>query len=239
MQQQMNVTTTLSKPPSMYGGAWPSEFERELVDEAKNGSADAFEQLVARYNKKVFRIAYNITHHYHDAEDVVQSAFLKAFNKLSLFRGDSSFYTWLVSITVNEALMRMRRHRPKEVLIDESRELGDIAVADVIHALGPNPEQSCSHSELRRILAVAINKLKPELRVVFQLRDVEGFSTHETAEALNLTLPAVKTRLLRARMTLRRSLHKLFRPQKTTMPAWQQPEPFTEEILAAFGPLRN
>lgn len=238
MQRGMNEEVTLPATPSMCGAASPSDPERALVDRAKNGSADAFEELVARYHTRLYRIAYSITRHHHDAEDVIQNAFLKAFKKLVLFRGDSSFYTWLASITVNEGLMRMRRRRPNEVLLDDSRELGDALVADdVIHSRGPNPEQSCSHGELRRILAAAINKLKPELRVVFQLRELEGFTTHETAEALNLTLPAVKTRLLRARMTLRRSLSKLFPPHQSTRYS-EQPELFAKEILAAFAPLR-
>jgi RNA polymerase sigma-70 factor, ECF subfamily len=215
MQQEMSADSTLSKTPSMPRETWPSDLELQLVDCAKKGSADAFEQLVARYHKRLFRIAYNITHHYHDAEDVIQCALLKAFSKLSLFRGDSRFYTWLVSITVNEALMRIRSRPSREVLINESGDPGDTLFAGyVLHASGPNPEQYCSRDELRCILAAAINDLKPKHRLVFQLRAVDGLSIVETAEALNLTLPAVKTRLHRARVILRRSLYMLSRSQK-------------------------
>ena len=98
--------------------------------------------------------------------------------------------------------------------MDESGYLGDREVVDdFIHALGPNPEQVCSRRELRRIVVAAINKLKPAQRLVFQLRHIEGLSIHEIAESLNLTLPAVKTRLHRSRITMRRSLYFLLRPQ--------------------------
>jgi RNA polymerase sigma-70 factor (ECF subfamily) len=214
MLEETKITTTLSKVPSMRGEALTAELERELVDRAKNGSADAFEQLVDRYHARIFRIAYNITRHHEDAEDVMQNTFLKAFNKLLLFRGDSRFSTWLVSITVNEAFMRMRRHRAIEVSIDESGEPADAVVTGcTIRALWANPEEYCSYSELHSSLTTVLDKLKPESRLVFQLRDIEGFSTQETAEALNLSVPTVKTRLHRVRMTLRRSLDKFSRAQ--------------------------
>lgn len=205
--QEMDAKITYTKALSVHGETWSLDLERELVERAKNGSADAFELLVARYYAKVFRVACNITHNDYDAEDVLQNAFFKAFNKLPLFRGDSTFYTWLVSITTNEALMKIRGRRSREILFDDSRELGDPVVADEV---GPNPEQSFSHGEVRHILARAIDRLKPEQRMVFQLRHLEGLSVVETAEALNLTLPTVKTRLYRARRKLRRSLRAIF-----------------------------
>lgn len=231
----MNESMTVSNMPHAGEQVRLRDIERDLVVSAKDGSAVAFDQLVARYRSRLFRVAYNITRHYHDAEDVIQTAFLKAFNKLPLFRGDSSFYTWLVSITVNEALMRIRR-RPIGVLIDDSRELDDTLVADdFLHAPQPNPEQWCSRGELRSILTVAINKLRPEYRVVFQLRHIDDLSLHEIAEALNLTLPAVKTRLHRARVTLRHSLHKLFRPPNRAMKqTGERPGLFAERCSAPW-----
>jgi RNA polymerase sigma-70 factor (ECF subfamily) len=167
---------------------------------------------VNHYERKVFRLAQNITRNNEDAEDVVQNAFVKAFQNLPGFRGHSRFYTWLVRITVNEALMNIRR-RPcrKEVSIDESKETDDSCVPLEIEDWGPNPEQHYSKRELQQILATTINELKPGYRTVFQLRDVDGFSTEETAQALALSSSAVKTRLRRARMTLRTSLNKYFR----------------------------
>ena len=196
----------------MQGKPLTPEIERELVYRAKNGSIDAFEHLVECYQARIFRTAYRITRHREDAEDVMQNALLKAFNKLLLFRGDSRFSTWLISITVNEALMRIRRHRAIEVSIDESREpvIAEVAACDN-RALWPNPEEYCSYRELHGVLTAALDRLKPQSRIVFQLRDIEGFSTQETAEALNLTVPIVKTRLHRVRKTLRRSLNRFTR----------------------------
>jgi RNA polymerase sigma-70 factor (ECF subfamily) len=216
MQEVMKVGTELSKVSFLGREALTAEIERALVDKAKSGSSDAFEQLVERYRARIFRVAYNITRHHEDAEDVMQNTFFKAFNKLLLFRGDSRFSTWLTSIAVNEALMGMRRHRHRliEVSIDESREPADPRVAgcDFRSSL-PDPEEYCSYSELHDVLTEVLNRLGPESRLVFQLRDIEGFSTRETAEALNLTVPSVKTRLHRARMTLRRSLDGFVRSQ--------------------------
>jgi RNA polymerase sigma-70 factor (ECF subfamily) len=192
----------------------PTEWdEQKVIARAKSRSKTAFGELVTHYQRRVFRLAQNITRNNEDAEDVVQSAFLKAFQNLPGFRGDSRFYTWLVRITVNEALMKIRRRlRYKEIAIDESKETDDSCVPVEIEDWGPNPEQHYSEQELQRILATTINELQPGYRTVFQLRDVDGLSTEETAQALALTSSAVKTRLRRARMTLRNSLDKYFRP---------------------------
>jgi RNA polymerase sigma-70 factor (ECF subfamily) len=192
--------------------AFTERDEQDVVARAKGQSETAFDELVKHYERRVFRLAQNITRNYEDAEDVVQNAFVKAFQNLPSFRGDSRFYTWLVRITVNEALMNIRR-RPchKEVSIDESKETDDSCVPLEIEDRGPSPEQRYSQQELQQILATTINELKPGCRTVFQLRDVDGLSTEETAQALALSSTAVKTRLRRARMTLRNSLDKYFR----------------------------
>jgi RNA polymerase sigma-70 factor (ECF subfamily) len=199
----------------------PKEWdEQAVVARAKSRSKTAFDELVTHYERRVFRLAQNITRNNEDAEDVVQNAFLKAFQNLPGFRGDSRFYTWLVRITVNEALMNIRRRsRHNEFAIDESKETDDSWVPLEIEDWGPNPEQRYSEQELQQILATTINKLQPAYRTVFQLRDVAGLSTEETAQALALTSSAVKTRLRRARMTLRNSLHKYFRSTGTR---WNQ-----------------
>jgi RNA polymerase sigma-70 factor (ECF subfamily) len=193
-------------------GALTEWDEQDVLARAKSRSRTAFDELVNHYERKVFRLAQNITRNNEDAEDVVQNAFVKAFQNLPGFRGDSRFYTWLVRITVNEALMKIRRRpRHKEVSIDEPKETEDSCVPLEIEDWGPNPEQHYSKRELQQILATTINELKPGYRTVFQLRDVDGFSTEETAQALALSSSAVKTRLQRARMTLRNSLGKYFR----------------------------
>jgi RNA polymerase sigma-70 factor, ECF subfamily len=201
------------KVPPLSTEDWAArDAEREIVVQAQNGSADAFERLVERYGTRIFRLAQNITRHRQDAEDVVQNAFVQAFKSLPNFRGDASFYTWLRRITVNEALTKLRRRRPNEVSIDEPVEVDDAFIPREIEDWGPNPEQSYSQQELRMILDTTISELEPGYRMVFQLRDIEGLSTEEVAEMLDLTSSAVKTRLQRARMKLRNSLDKYFRP---------------------------
>ena len=186
--------------------------EATLVTEAKAGNYEAFDALVNRYEQKIYRLGLNITGNAEDAEDVLQEAFLKAFQKLPTFREDSRFYTWLVRIAVNEGLMKLRKRRsnksvPMDDAVNEESEVLPREFAD----WGPNPEQQLSQSELREILQRAIASLPPILRVVFSLRDVEHLSTEETAQTLKLTVPAVKARLFRARLRLREELSKVFK----------------------------
>jgi RNA polymerase sigma-70 factor (ECF subfamily) len=190
----------------------PVSDESVLVDAARNGDVGAFEQLVRRYDRNVFRIAQHITQNREDAEDVVQDAFLKAFQNLGQFQGQSKFYTWLVRIAVNEALMRLRRRRPERMVsLDEDVKTEEDSMPREVADWSPNPEQLYSQAELKDILSKTIQGLSPGFRTVFVLRDVEALSTEETAEALNLSIPAVKSRLLRARLQLRDRLNKYFK----------------------------
>jgi RNA polymerase sigma-70 factor, ECF subfamily len=186
--------------------------EDEWVAEARGGSLHAFEQLVDRYEARVFRVAQSITRSRADAEEIMQDAFVKAFENLSHFRGNSRFYTWLVRITINEGLMKVRRHRLNEISIDDAPENENGALPRELEDWGPTPERRYLQKELQGILANAIDELAPGYRTVFQLRDVEGFSAEETARSLNLSVPAVKTRLRRARFQLRQLLNKFFKP---------------------------
>lgn len=189
----------------------PSE-ESILVEAARSGDIGAFESLVRRYDRNVFRIAQHITQNREDAEDVVQDAFLKAYQNLGQFQGQSKFYTWLVRITVNEALMRLRRRRPERMVsIDEDVKTEEDSMPREIADWSPNPEQQYTQAELKEILGKTIQGLPPSFRTVFVLRDVEGLSTEETASALELSVPAVKSRLLRARLQLRERLNKFFK----------------------------
>jgi len=191
--------------------------ELELVTAARAGDIGAFEKLIKLYDRKVFRIAQHITHHTEDAEDVVQEAFLKAYQNLSRFEGNSKFYTWLVRIAVNEALMKLRKKKTdKTVSIDEDVETEDGSVPRDIADWAPNPEQNFTQAELGQILEKTIQGLPASFRTVFVLRDVEGLSTEETAEALDLSVPAVKSRLLRARLQLRERLTRYFKKKKRT-----------------------
>src|SRR5512135_1921450 len=192
----------------------PSE-ETVLVEAARSGDMAAFEALVRRYDRNVFRIAQHITQNREDAEDVVQDAFLKAYQNLGQFQGQSKFYTWLVRIAVNEALMRLRRRRPERMVsLDEDVKTEDDSLPREVADWSPNPEQQYTQSELHDILTKTIQGLPSSFRTVFVLRDVEGLSTEETAEALDLSIPAVKSRLLRARLQLRERLNKYFKKRK-------------------------
>lgn len=193
----------------------PVSEELMLVNAARGGDVGAFEQLVRKYDRNVFRIANHITQNREDAEDVVQDAFLKAFQNLGQFQGQSKFYTWLVRIAVNEALMRLRRRRPERMVsLDEDINTGEDMIPREVADWAPNPEQLYNQSQLREILQKTIQGLPPSFRTVFVLRDVEGLSTEETADALNLSIPAVKSRLLRARLQLRERLTKYFKKQR-------------------------
>ncbi|OYW10119.1 MAG: RNA polymerase subunit sigma-24 [Acidobacteriia bacterium 12-62-4] len=186
--------------------------ESALVERARQGDDAAFSALVNRYNRKIFRLAKNITQNDEDAEDVLQDAFLKAYTHLDSFHGDSKFYTWVVRIAVNEALMKLRKRRSdKTVSLDEEIDTGEEQVTREIAVWDGDPEQKYGQTELRQILDEAIQNLKPAFRTVFQLRDVEELSTEETAEALDLSVPAVKSRLLRARLQLRERLTRVFK----------------------------
>ncbi len=186
--------------------------ELSLVRSAKAGDISAFEELVRRYDRNVFRIAQHITQNREDAEDVVQDAFLKAYENLEQFQEQSKFYTWLVRIAVNEALMKLRRRRPERtVSLDQEVETEEDTIPREVADWSPNPEQLYNQSELREILTKTIQGLPASFRTVFVLRDVEGLSTEETAEALDLSIPAVKSRLLRARLQLRERLNRYFK----------------------------
>ena len=193
----------------------PSQVVKEdepiLVAAAQGGDITAFETLVGRYERKILRLAQNITQNREDAEDVMQEAFLKAYEHLSGFQGNSRFYTWLVRIAVNQALMKLRKRRPNVVSIDEEVNTGEDLIPREIEDWGPSPEDRYKQTELSDILSEVIGDLDPSFRIVFQLRDIEELSTEETAEALGLSIPAVKSRLLRARLKLRQKLNKYFR----------------------------
>jgi RNA polymerase sigma-70 factor (ECF subfamily) len=141
----------------------------------------------------------------------LQEAFLKAYSNLDNFQGNSKFYTWLVRITVNEALMKLRKRKTdRSVSLDEQLDTGEDTVIREIAVWDGTPEQRYSQDEIRDILDREIATLEPIYRSVFQLRDVDELSTEETAQALGISIPAVKSRLLRARLQLREKLTKFF-----------------------------
>jgi RNA polymerase sigma-70 factor, ECF subfamily len=190
----------------------PVDDELELVAKARQGDTASFSILLRRYEGKIFRLAMNITQNREDAEDVLQESFLKAYEHLDQFLGNSKFYTWIVRIAVNQALMKLRKRRSdRAVSLDEQIDTGEDTVVREIAAWDPDPEQRYSQEELHTILSEVIDELAPIYRTVFTLRDVDGLSTEETAEALDLSVPAVKSRLLRARLQLREKLTRFFK----------------------------
>lgn len=192
--------------------AAPPFDEPALVAQAKAGDAAAFSDLVTHYERRVFRMAKQITQNDEDAEDVLQETFLKAYSHLDDFQGNSKFYTWLVRIAVNEALMKLRKRRSdKTVPLDDPIETGEDTVAREIAVWEDDPEQLYSRDELSEILSEAVESLKPAYRTVFILRDIEEMSIEDTAQALDLSISAVKSRLLRARLQLREKLTRQFK----------------------------
>ena len=192
----------------------PIEIDEEaaILAQARLGNTSAFNELLRRYERKIFRLALHITQNREDAEDVLQEAFLKAYEHLDQFQGQSKFYTWIVRIAVNQALMKLRKRKAdRSVSLDETIDTGEDNIAREIAAWDENPEQKFSREELQRILTSAIDGLAPIYRAVFVLRDIDGLSTEEAAEALDLSVPAVKSRLLRARLQLREKLTRFFK----------------------------
>jgi RNA polymerase sigma-70 factor, ECF subfamily len=187
------------------------ESDAELVRRAQAGELDAFEALAERYEERVYSLALRMLRHEQDAEDVTQQAFLSALEALKNFRGEASFSTWLLRIATHAALKVIRKRKGLEtVSLEEATEPGEdygsIPHPEYIADWRQSPEQLVHRNEVRRLLDAALGKLDEKHRLVFLLRDVEGLSVKETAEALGLSEANIKVRLLRARLQLREEL---------------------------------
>ncbi len=185
--------------------------DAELVLRAKAGDLSSFEVLTSRYEGRVYSLALRILRHEQDAEDVTQQAFLSAMENLSGFREESSFATWLLRITSNAALKVIRKRKGLEtVSLEEATEAttddDSVPHPDYIADWKQSPEELVHQNEVQRLLEEALHQLDDKQRLVFLLRDVEGFSVRETAQALNLSEANIKVRLLRARLQLRELL---------------------------------
>ena len=177
------------------------ENETALLNLARQGNRDAFTTLLKQYDHKISRLTLKITRDPDEAADALQDTFLKAYANLALFRGHSRFYTWLARIAVNEALTRLRRQNTnRHASLDD--EVTPYLVRDRRH----DPEQAYARSEMRDIVSGAIEALDPGLQRVLLLRYLEELSSEEIAAEMGLSVPAVKSRLMRARTRLRRSL---------------------------------
>src|SRR3954466_10255539 len=175
----------------------PTLSEQALIERVKAGEAELFYQLIESYQRAVFSAAYSVLANEADAEDVAQEAFLKAYSRLDQFRGECKFSTWLIQISVNEA--RMRRRKDRKALyeaIDEGYQddAGDYYPRDFAD-WREIPSEALEQKQLKEALARAIASLKPLYREVFIMRDVQGMSIRETADALDINEPLVRTRL--------------------------------------------
>jgi RNA polymerase sigma-70 factor (ECF subfamily) len=187
--------------------------DEQLVAEALAGDDNAFEELVVRYEKKMYNLAYRITGNEDDASDVLQDTFLQALRKLHTFKGESKFSTWLYRIAANASLMKKRKDKnntsislDKEYMSDKGDEIKRQYKDDWAH----NPLDILEDKELRDTLYNAIYTLPKEYKVPLILRDIDGLSNEEVTKILNLSLPAVKSRVHRARFFIREKLNEYF-----------------------------
>lgn len=181
-----------------------------VVEAARRHDPGAFEEIVTRYGPRIFRLAQNITRNREDAEEVSQDSFARAFLHVESFRGDSRFYTWLARIAINQALMKLRTRRRRELRHVYPETPEEVQFCAEVADDAPTPEQQYSQKELQLILASTMEELPMASREVLQLREVEERSTAETARILGLSISAVKSRMLRGRQRLRQALTKHF-----------------------------
>jgi RNA polymerase sigma-70 factor (ECF subfamily) len=193
--------------PGHCGARQSHPSEDHLVHEAQSGSEQAFMELVQRYKKPLERTIYRVVRNRQDTEDIVQETLLSAYRHLSGFRGNSSFYSWVTRIGINNSLMLLRKRRSRPAissypLTSESK----IFELPENPDFSPNPEQMYSIKQINEVVQEAVGGLPTHLRVVFEHYHVNGCSLAESAAALGLTVAAAKSRLWRARHTLRKSL---------------------------------
>jgi RNA polymerase sigma-70 factor (ECF subfamily) len=179
--------------------------DEEVVARVLAGETGMFEVVMRRHNQRLYSVARAILRNDGEAEDVMQDAYVRAYEHLNQFAGRAKFSTWLTRIAVHEALARQRRGNRYQELEPMSEREGD--PVDRFASLTPNPEQQASNSEIRRLLEEAVDNLPDSYRTVFMLRDIEEMSTTDAADVLEITEENVKVRLHRARALLRKSLY--------------------------------
>lgn len=180
--------------------------EDALIVAAKNGSPDAFEALLQPHSKRIFRTIHRITRNREDAEDALQECFLKAFTNIKSFGGRSKFSTWLTRIAINSALMVVRAKKSLLASHTQSFEDGGGIGLDMLPDQALNPEAACVQRERGTLIRRAVSALTPKIRKALTLQRLNELTLDETAEKMGITVGAVKSRLLRARWELRRTL---------------------------------
>lgn len=186
---------------------WRSLPEHTLIQQAQARKSGAFEALMRRYNQRLFRTARSIVHNDHDAEEIVQEAYLKAWQALPGYRGDSQLSTWLIRIVVNEALSRNRKHTADIIPLEAAMSTIDEWVNDAFtdHQTA-QPEQQLLHNQVRQLIESCIDRLPENYRLVFVLKAVEDMPTDTIAQALDIPEATVRSRFFRARSLLREQL---------------------------------
>jgi len=177
--------------------------EQALIERCKSGDLRAFDQLVSAYEKRVFNCALRITGNYHDASDVTQEAFLRAFNSINTFRGDAKFATWIYRIVTNVYLDERKKSKAhRQTSLDDYIELEENSVTRQIQDDSPSPEEIVETEERAQVLQAAINSLPDYQRIIVTLYHMQHRSYEEIAEIMNLPIGTVKSRLNRARIAL-------------------------------------
>jgi RNA polymerase sigma-70 factor, ECF subfamily len=201
---------TKDQPGTTPQRARSSDEDEPVVDRALAGDSQAFEELVRRHERRVYRTTLAVTGNQEDAEEAMQESFLKAYQHLAGFQRASRFSTWLTRIAVNEALQILRRRRPTDSF-DELAEVGEQKLPRQFEDWHDTPEERYAKQEIRQLVEQAIHSLPATYRLALVLHDIEGLNGEEVAAALELSLPAAKSRILRARLLLREALAPKFR----------------------------
>ena len=184
--------------------------DSEMVKGLRAGDNAAFAELLNRYTQKVHNLAIRITRNAEDAEEVLQDVFVTVFRKIDKFEGKSAFSSWLYRITANTAFMKLRKRKQQPASSIEEIQLKLRESWTCERSDTSDVNFICSKHELREELEKAIGKLSDEYRVIFILRDIDGLSNEEVSEILDLSVPAVKSRLHRSRLMLRKRLQKFY-----------------------------
>ena len=187
------------------------------LEALQKGGKRAFAQLVEIHSEAIYRVSFRMLNDAQDAEDILQETFIKAFRYLPTFEGRSQLSTWLYRIAINEALMLIRKRKPDTTSIDEEIETDqDGFIPRQIVDFCCLPEDTFDNRETQAAISRAVDRLSPANRATFILRDISGLSTKETADTLQISESAVKTRLLRARLELREALSGYFSDRMVT-----------------------
>jgi RNA polymerase sigma-70 factor (ECF subfamily) len=185
--------------------------DEELIAKFTKGCIFSYEELVKRYETKVHNLSMRLTRNPEDAEEVLQDVFITVYRKISGFEGKSKFSSWLYRITVNAAFMKLRKKKQDQTvsLDDMLPHLQNKAITQM-NAFGARSDSLATNNEIRALLEGAIAKLPDDYRAVFILRDMDGLSNKEVGKILDLSIPAVKSRLHRSRLMLRKKLRKFY-----------------------------